>query len=140
MKKTILLIIFCIFALFGIGYTYLGFQQRATQGWFLDFQEANSIEVLYKNKPYTLNLEQQKKLCALLNDSKKIKISKHPSHAEIQEIRIFLFNEQQPITLIPINKENSLFTVSRWKPIYLLQIQEPDKMKLLLKTTYDSVP
>jgi hypothetical protein len=139
-KRVAFFIILAIFALFGATYFYLGLQETETKGWFLNENEVNSIDVVYRNQNYTLNYAQQKKLCTLLNLSEQ---STHTSpinseSAEIQTILIYLFEESAPLTLTPASNDYSLFKVSTWQPIFYLAIEQPLELKRLIETTYDT--
>lgn len=112
---------------------------------YISPREVQSIAVVYQNKPYTLNFDQQNQFLTYVNSA--IKVAKdrfigdlNKSHFE----RVILYRIGQPeITLDPagITKENNLlWTVKEWNPDGYLLEQSDGKLLKLLNNAYDQLP
>lgn len=122
--------------------TWVHYQPEvATGGQFLSRNQVRGIEVVHKEKPFTLNFEQQNAFIDYINSTELVNKSMAAAiqtPADIEKIIIYLFDAPE-ITLTTVGYLNSnlLLSVPKWNPEMLLLDRSQGSFKTLISETYD---
>lgn len=109
----------------------------------LSLREIRGMAVEYNRTPYTLNLEQQMEVAAIVNAATPTSF-KHTvgenSPKSVQTIYVYQFNDRPTIEIVPIGyvNNNLVFTVPDWNLKDELVESSNGKLKELLSHSYDS--
>lgn len=108
---------------------------------YIAMNNVRGAAVIYKQKPYTLNFEQQTKLIDIMNRAvlvKKSDYAKEKKTFSFDEILIYPF-AGSPIELKPIDsvERNIVFSVPLWSQDYYLMELSAGSLQDLIDSTHD---
>ena len=133
------LVVVCVVLLLGLNLFSI-LQDRSPAETYLKYNEVRGIDVTHKQKPYTLNFDQQKELIGLLNQAKKTD-KRHQTSLEgidFEKITIYLFNGPDIVlTPITLDRKNLIYSVPKWNPDGFFEDDSHGAMLTLISQTYD---
>jgi len=117
--------LFALLLIFAAAYSYLGLKEWEPKGALVNVRGSAAV---VDDLPYTLNLQQQKKLLAAYNSGKKVSTPPQTTYeGKIEHFWIYTFEQEEPLKLTPLSNDFRFFQVD---DAFFLQIKEREGMQL----------